>query len=275
MPGRQGFITNHQTYVYQESPAGTSTSFGIDMSDSGKWKVFTSLSMGALPGASAQLTIDPAANGNITLTPNGNGSLIVSPLTNGAVLSSATGILSSAGPGTAGWVLTSNGAALAPTFQANAGGGIGTINADVGSTSGPTVTIAGGANVTTAIVGTTLTITAAGSGGIVWTSPTTTPITLASNHGYVQAIAGAGQMTFTLPAAAAVGDIVQIIGQGSGGWTIVHPIAGHYIQFGNLATTSNTGSLSSSDRYDCVTLTCRVIDTIWAVTSSIGNLIIT
>lgn len=47
--------------------------------------------------------------------------------------------------GTATHVLTSNGAGVAPTFQA-ASGGIGTLNGDAGSATGATVTIAGTAN---------------------------------------------------------------------------------------------------------------------------------
>jgi hypothetical protein len=56
----------------------------------------------------------------------------------------ANNALNNVSPGTSGWVLTSNGAAAQPTFQANAGGGIGTINGDSGSITGSTVTINGG-----------------------------------------------------------------------------------------------------------------------------------
>lgn len=59
---------------------------------------------------------------------------------------------------TAGWVLTANGSGTAPTFQANSGGGIGTLNGDSGSISGPTITIAGGAGCTTSAATTTLTV---------------------------------------------------------------------------------------------------------------------
>ena len=59
---------------------------------------------------------------------------------------------------TAGWVLTANGAGTAPTFQANAGGGIGTLAGDSGSATGATVTIAGGTNITTSAAAATLTV---------------------------------------------------------------------------------------------------------------------
>lgn len=63
-----------------------------------------------------------------------------------------------AGATTAGYVLTANGAGTAPTFQANSGGGIGTLNGDSGSATGPTVTIAGGTNLTSSATSSTLTM---------------------------------------------------------------------------------------------------------------------
>ena len=66
------------------------------------------------------------------------------------VASAANVIGVATGGTTSGHVLTANGAGSAPTFQANAGGGIGTLDTDSGSATGPTVTITGGTNITTA-----------------------------------------------------------------------------------------------------------------------------
>lgn len=107
-------------------------------------------------------------------------------------------------------------------------------------------------------------------GGLVWTQIAGTTQTAASNNGYI--CQNAAQTTITLPASAAYGSVIEIIGEGAGGWTIVHPIAGHYIQYGNLATTANTGSLTSTNRYDTVRLVCRETDLVWHVTSSTGIL---
>lgn len=64
-----------------------------------------------------------------------------------------------AGAATAGYVLMANGANTAPTFQANVpGGAIGTIAGDSGSATGPTVTIAGGTNITTVAATATCTV---------------------------------------------------------------------------------------------------------------------
>jgi hypothetical protein len=107
-------------------------------------------------------------------------------------------------------------------------------------------------------------------GGLVWTQIAGTTQTAAADNGYI--CQNAAQTTITLPATAAYGSVIEIIGEGALGFTIVHPVAGHYIQYGNVATTSNTGSLTSSNRYDCVRLVCRVADTVWSVTSAVGVL---
>lgn len=80
-------------------------------------------------------------------------------LTSYAVLCGGTtttgAIQSIAGVGTLGQVLTSNGAAALPTFQA---GGINTLAGDTGSATGSTVTLSGGLNITTAGASSTVTI---------------------------------------------------------------------------------------------------------------------
>ena len=111
-----------------------------------------------------------------------------------------------------------------------------------------------------------------GGSGMTWTRSTTTPIILVANNGYVQANAGAGLTTFTLPATAALGTTISIVGESSGGWTIAQA-AGQSLQYGNLSTTVGaTGHLDSTNRYDTVTLVCRVADTTWSVLNSVGIL---
>lgn len=78
--------------------------------------------------------------------------------TNGTIVYNGTS-LATVAPGTAGFVLTSNGAGSVPSYQSNPADGIATINSDAGSSNGPTVTISGGTSgLTTSITGTTLTI---------------------------------------------------------------------------------------------------------------------
>lgn len=127
---------------------------------------------------------------------------------------------------------------------------------------------AGGTTVTNTAAN-TLTIAVAG-GGITWTRVAPAAVALAVNNGYVNT--NAGLTTFTLPAASALGDLIEIVGEGAGGWAIAQN-AGQNIQHDATSTTVGVGgSLSSLNRYDCVRLICRVANTTWAVTSCNGTL---
>jgi hypothetical protein len=138
-------------------------------------------------------------------------------------------------------------------------GGVSSINTLTGA-----ITLAAGANITLTPVLNTITISAA-IYNLTWSREVATPVVMIANHGYVQANAGVGLTTFTLPATAALGTIISIVGESSGGWTITQA-AGQSIQYGNLATTVGVaGHIDSTNRYDTVTLVCRVADTTWSV----------
>ncbi len=101
---------------------------------------------------------------------------------------------------------------------------------------------------------------------VTWTAASTTPITAVINTGYY--ITDASQVTVTLPATAAAGSIVAIVGNGAGGW-VLQPGAGQTIQIiGATVTTSAT----STGQYDCIEVLCTVADTTWVARSlmSIG-----
>ncbi len=108
------------------------------------------------------------------------------------------------------------------------------------------------------------------SGSSVWVDVAAATQTMAANTGYI-ADDGATLVTFTLPATAAVGTTYEIAGKAAGGWTIVYG-AGKSIRYGNLVTTTTTGSLSSSAQGDCVKILCTTANTGFTVLSSIGNL---
>jgi hypothetical protein len=112
-----------------------------------------------------------------------------------------------------------------------------------------------------------ITISGSGSGG--WVDQTTASVTMAVNTGYTSDD-GASLVTFTLPATASIGDFVEINGKGSGLYTIVQA-SGQSIHFGNLPTTTTTGSVSSTLQYDCIRLRCITANTTWVVVSSVGN----
>lgn len=77
--------------------------------------------------------------------------------TNGTLVYNGTSVATVA-PGTAGFVLTSNGAGSVPSYQTAGSGGIVILDGDTGAATGTTVTIAGGSNMTTSATGTTLTV---------------------------------------------------------------------------------------------------------------------
>lgn len=118
----------------------------------------------------------------------------------------------------------------------------------------------------------TITINSTAS-ALSWTRVTGTSQALTVNNGYIPT--NVALTTFTLPATAAVGDLIEICGEGSGEWTIAQN-AGQTIQFGITPTTTGVaGALSSTNQYDCVRLICRIANTDWSVLSSIGVLNLT
>jgi hypothetical protein len=105
---------------------------------------------------------------------------------------------------------------------------------------------------------------------IIWSREAGAGVAAVARHGYINT--NVGLTTFTLPAAAALGTVIEIIGESAAGWTIAQN-AGQSIQYGNASTTVGVGgSLSSSNRYDTVRIVCRVANTTWSVTSVVGVL---
>lgn len=115
-------------------------------------------------------------------------------------------------------------------------------------TAGAGVTISNGSGVSG-----NPTISAA-SGGITWNDATSTPVALTPNNGYT-ADDGASQITFTLPTNDTLGNLIIIMGKGSGLFTITYT-TGQFIQFGKTASTTTTGNVTSNLASDCITLRC-------------------
>jgi hypothetical protein len=142
-----------------------------------------------------------------------------------------------------------------------------TIDADeLGSaviTAGAGITITPGAN--------TITITNTGGGGVfAWTEITAASAGMAVNNGYIAN--RATLVTLTLPAVAAVGEVVRVAGKGVGLWLIAQN-AGQTIHFGASNTTTGAGgSLAAILQYDCVELLCTTANTDFVVLSVLGNL---
>lgn len=106
----------------------------------------------------------------------------------------------------------------------------------------------------------TITISSPDS-GIAWSGIAGTTQAAAVNSGYI--VQNASQTTITLPATAAIGDVVSVRGLGAAGW-ILAANTGQTIKY-ITATTSSGGTLTSAEQYDTVDVTCIVANTTWVV----------
>lgn len=131
-------------------------------------------------------------------------------------------------------------------------------------TAGPGISIAPGAG-SIMISGT--------ASGIGWTDVTGTSQAMTADNGYTAN--NAGLVTLTLPATAAYGTGLAVVGKGAGGWTIAQN-AGQNIQIGSSSSTVGVGgSVSSTNRFDVVNFVCTTANTTWTVISGPqGNLTI-
>jgi len=104
--------------------------------------------------------------------------------------------------------------------------------------------------------------------GLTWSTIAGTSQAASVNHGYVSG--NAGLTTITLPATAAVGDVVAVEGLGAAGWVLAAN-TGQTIKIGS-ATTTSAGSLASVAASDNIYVTCIVANITWRVrtTNSAG-----
>lgn len=117
-----------------------------------------------------------------------------------------------------------------------------------------------------------LDLSVASATGITWNNVTLAAQSMAVNNGYV--VNSASQCTLTLPATAAIGDLVRVVGRESNGWLIAQN-AGQTIHFNSSDTTTGVpGQLVSTNRYNSVELVCVTADTDFTVASVSGSLTI-
>ncbi len=94
-----------------------------------------------------------------------------------------------------------------------------------------------------------------------WTEVTGTSQPMLPNNGYIAN--NAALVTLALPATAVLGDKLEVIGKGAGGWTISQA-ASQQIHIGaNSTAVGIGGSVSSQNQYDSLTLICTVANTTW------------
>lgn len=73
--------------------------------------------------------------------------------------------------------------------------------------------------------------------------------------------------SFQLPDACDVGDVVEIVGQGSGGWILLVGTE----QTIELVALTATVSIASAERYDAISVTCVVQNTQWVVANYVST----
>lgn len=154
--------------------------------------------------------------------------------------------------------------ALTTNGQIPIGGAGGPVAATL--TAGSGISITNGAN--------SITI-ASLDAGFTWNNTTGTSATLVAENGY-QAN-NAGVVTYTLPtiASSTFGDTIEIMGLGAGGWAIAQ-LASQQIIVGNASSTVGaTGSVASTNRYDCIQLVYTTTSGLWRANDFSGNLTVT
>ena len=103
-----------------------------------------------------------------------------------------------------------------------------------------------------------------------WTEVTGATQTLAVGNGYVTNRGGG--VTYTLPATAALGDVIQIVGKS--GIATITPNANQQIVIGSVnGTVGVTGTAVATNAGDCITLRCTTSGaaSIWRAEGFVGN----
>lgn len=149
---------------------------------------------------------------------------------------------------------------------------VNTLTGDTGGAIAPSsgnINIVGSSGFTFDGSGSTLTMNAPGSIGFTWTEVTGTSQAMAVSNGYVAN--NASLVTLTLPATAAIGDVVRVIGKGAGLYSIAQNAGQTINVVGSSTTTGVGGSLTAVEQWDAVEIRCITANTDWAVASMTGN----
>lgn len=83
---------------------------------------------------------------------------------------------------------------------------------------------------------------------------------------------GVSLCSVTLPTTCPLGTIITLVGFASGGWIILQNSGQSINSTASSTTTGITGTLASSNRYNCVQLECITADTTWVIKSFTGTL---
>ncbi len=139
----------------------------------------------------------------------------------------------------------------------------------VADTTSDTLTLVAGSgiSITTNAGSDTITITNTGSSSST-SEVTGTSQAMAVNTTYIAN--NAGLVTLTLPSTVALGDFIEVLGKGAGGWRIAQN-SGQVIHFSDLDTTTGvSGRIDSQNRYDSIRMKCITANTDFVVVDCAG-----
>lgn len=127
-----------------------------------------------------------------------------------------------------------------------------------------------GTNISLSRAATGLTINSSGIASFAWNDITGTSQTMAANQGYLSD--NASLVTLTLPTTIAQLSIIEVAGNGAGGWQIAQN-ASQVINFNSASTTVGVGgSIASTNRYNSCKLLCTVANTTFTLMAPSGTL---
>lgn len=145
----------------------------------------------------------------------------------------------------------------------------------IGSTGATPVvaTVGSSGNISLSVGAGSLSIGTSGAANFSRSNVTGAAQTIVADTAYTSNNAGSS-VAYTMPATAAVGTVIEIIGSCSGGWNIIQ-LANQIIHVGASPTTTGVGgSITTTNRYNCLRLACIVANLEWSATSVQGNLTI-
>lgn len=221
-----------------------------------------------VPFISNGLVSDPSF-GTATVAGGGTGATSFTPYSVICAGTTSTGAFQDvSGVGTAGQVLTSNGAGALPTWQVGSSStGIQTITGNTGGAISPTlgnVDIVGSGSIAVTGAGSTLTITNSGSGGVTWSDVGSSSVVAVGTGSFSTAA-----ITLTLPPSPFQGNLVSFIVDNAGALTI-QANSGQIIRLGQYAS-STSGTATSNALGDSLSLVYRAADNSWIAYAAIGN----
>jgi len=237
--------------------------FWLDSSASGIAKIWclVSLAGDAMSKGSLAEWVQLSAGDLETLTGNSGGAVFPDGSGNINVVGDGSTIDIVGNPGTNTLTVAVVGTGVLSSLTGNTGG-------PVFPTAGNTNIVGSGGITVTGNPGTS-TLTISSSNEVSW-STIVADQTAAVDNGYF--CNKAGTLLLALPAVSVEGDIIEVANENTALGIQFTQAAGQQILLGNSSTTLGAaGTLTSSDVGDTLKIVCKVANTIWRVTSVVGN----